>query len=264
MSGDHERGATAGEFCTCPNESLCKDCGGHGIKKNYRAICEPDWSDHTFERRVKKKGHKATAFKKEYEAHHILCVAPVTEQLLGEPKLVPLVKKSKWCINNELNMTAMPLWGHTVKWYCSLEDEDDDDYGELEEGVGAPPFKNIPQHDFDHNTKMGYTFEVAEAMAGIANQLEEAKDVHKLPAGSLVEELNDHSKHFASELKDRGKRKGGTHKAWGLALKGDAKWCLPFSMATEAEVTRVGFPAKDFKGKLDKWIKRIAEAIKVG
>ena len=59
-------------------------------------------------------------------------------------------------------MKAMPLWGHTVQWYCSFKEDDDGTIeGKVKSRTREPLFKNIPQHDFDHNYEKGYTYEVA-------------------------------------------------------------------------------------------------------
>src|SRR2546429_1328820 len=253
MSGEHERGDRKGKFCTTPAAKICDDCPG---SMNYIDVCEPNWSAHTFERMVKAKANPFV-FDKKYEAHHILCVAPVTQELLGDKKIRGAVEQTKWCINKELNMLAMPLWGHTVKWYCSI----DQGGGDIDVDVGAPPFKNIPQHDFDHNCKQGYTWEVEEEMKKRVQEIKDSE--HKLKGDSLAGALDDCANDFADKLKKRGKRKGGTHKAWKLAQQEppDPNWCHPFSMASDSKVSSVGFPARNFQGKVDQWINRIAQAI---
>ena len=256
MSGDHERGMRKDQFCTVPCETICDDCPG---TKNYIQVCKPRWSSHTFERLVNSKDDPFV-FDKKYEAHHILCVAPVTQELPGnrDKNINGPVKQTQWCINKKSNMLAMPLWGHTVKWYCRIDKKG----GEVRKRVGAPPFKNLPQHDFDHNCKQGYTWEVEQEMKRIARKIQDAD--HKLKGTKLAGALDKSSGEFLKKLKKRGKRKGGTHKAWKLAQKAtpDPQWCHPFSMASDAKVTSVGFPARDFDDKLDKWIDRIAKAIK--
>jgi len=256
MAGEHERGDRKGKFCTTPAEKICDDCPG---TKNYIKVCEPSWVGETFKRLVRSKTNPFV-FDKKYEAHHILCVAPVTQELLGTDniKIRGPVEQTQWCINNEMNMIAMPLWGHTVKWYCSI----DEDGGDIASGIGAPPFDNIPQHDFDHNCKEGYTWEVEVEIKKVAKEIEQKG--HKLSGDTLIGKLDDLSELFEEKLlDDRGTRKGGTHNAWGLAQKEppDPQWCHPFSMASDAKVSSVGFPARNFKDKVDKWINRIAKAI---
>ena len=261
MSGDddHKRGDRIEKFCTEPRDTICGDCPG---TKNYKDVCKPRWSKQVFKRLVKRKKKNGGPFvmEKRYEAHHILCVSPVTKELLGNKKIRGAIEQTQWCINNKTNMKAMPLWGHTVKWYCSFDEEDDGSIsGTIKSRSREPPFKNIPQHDFDHNSSQGYTWEVQEDMKKLACDVQESG--HKLQGKSLADTLDEHSKDFAKELKKRGIRKDGTHNGWKLAQKGEAEWCHPFSMASDGRVTDIAFPGKDFEGKLDAWIDRIAKGI---
>lgn len=252
--GKHDRGERKGQFCANPAETPCDDCSE---SKNYIEVCKPrSWFTHTFERRVR----TATAytFDKKYEAHHIACVAPVNEVLYGDKDLIGAVEQTKWCINKKSNMMAMPLWGHTVKWYCAITE----DGGEIDDDRTAPKFKNIPQHDYDHNCKEGYTWEVEQAMKELAAEIENAD--HDLKGPDLAKALDNISKDFKSKLLDeRGMRLDGTHAAWQLGQKEppDPKWCHPFSMASDEKVSSKGFPVRNFDGAVAKWIKRISEAI---
>jgi hypothetical protein len=176
---------------------------------------------------------------------------------LGNTKVRGAVEQTKWCINKQINMRAMPLWGHTVKWYCSITK----DGGAVDLAIGAPPFANIPQHDIDHNSKRGYTKEIEDDMKRIACDIQDSD--HKLKGESLVTELNNASNAFGNELTQRGIRKDGTHNAWRLALKEnpDPQWVHPFSMASDKRVSEVSFPARNFDNKLSAWIERLAKAI---
>jgi hypothetical protein len=252
--GKHDRGERVGQFCANPAETPCDDCSE---SKNYVEVCKPGtWFSHTFERRVR--AAKAFTFDKKYEAHHIACVSPVNEVLYGNAKLRGAVAQTKWCINKKSNMVAMPLWGHTVKWYCAITAEG----GEIDEDRKAPKFKNIPQHDYDHNCKEGYTWEVEQKLKELAAEIKEAD--HDLKGDDLAAELDAISDDFRSKLIDkRGMRKGGTHKAWKLAQDDpdDETWCHPFSMASDKKVSSKGFPVRSFDSAVAKWIDRIAGAI---
>lgn len=92
---------------------------------------------------------KPFTFKKIFEAHHVACVAPVSAFIAGDSALKDVVHQTTWCINKPSNMLAMPLWGHTVKWYCQITAASD--VVNIDAAQQAPPFKNIPQHNFDHN-----------------------------------------------------------------------------------------------------------------
>lgn len=253
---DHKRGKRKKDFCTQPAKPKCADCP---CPKDYIEICKPRWAGVTFERLVNAEDGKFV-FDKKYEAHHLVCVAPATKELLGKRGIQPAIEQTKWCINNKQNMLGMPLWGHTVKWYCSFSHRAGKVTGKVKAGAKPPPFKNIPQHDFDHNCKGGYTSEVETKCKKLAKDIKESG--HKLKGESLAEALGDMSEFFEEELlESRGIRKGGTHAAWKLALNGDSEWCHPFSMASDGKVTSVSFPVKDFDSKLERWIQRIANAI---
>ncbi|NRF66447.1 hypothetical protein HLB44_05580 [Aquincola sp. S2] len=257
MAGDHDRGKREGQFCAVPANPKCDDCPG---SKTYIEVCKPtDWFGHTFKRLVKAKAGAFT-FDKKYEAHHILCVAPVSEHLVALPAIEKVIRQTKWCINNADNMIAMPLWGHTVKWYCTITAAG----GSAAAGVDAPPFANIPQHDYDHNCKEGYTYEIEVECKKLADAIEESG--HALKGEKLEGKLNKLSGQFRTELSTRGNRKEGTHNAWALGGKEppDPQWCHPFSMASDSKVSTKGFPARNFNEAVAKWIKRIATAISHG
>jgi hypothetical protein len=257
VSDKHKRGKRKGQFCAIPCEKICDDCPG---TKNYIKVCKPGWAAHTFLRLVKravKKGGSFT-FGKMYEAHHVLCVAPVSQNLVSKRSIEKVIRQTQWCINNKKNMLAMPLWGHTVKWYCSI----DRTGGEIEEDVDAPPFKNIPQHDYDHNCEKGYTWEIEQEAKKLAKDIEDAE--HDMAGDDLAGTLNDLSDEYVKVLKKRGGRKDGTHNAWSLAQNTppDDEWFYPFSMASDPTVK--AFPAKNFDESVQKWIDRIATAIASG
>lgn len=258
MAGKHDRGSREGKFCAVPAKPKCTDCPG---SKDYIAVCEPpEWFDHTFSRLVSAKVGPFT-FAKKYEAHHVLCVAPVSDKLVSNSAIEGVIKQTKWCINNEQNMLAMPLWGHTVKWYC----KDIETKKMIPGGLGAPPFADIPQHDFDHNCNGGYTDDIRKACDDLVEEIEEAE--HELKGDSLVGRLNQLSGKWKNELVvTRGKRKGGTHAAWAAAqgATADPQWCHPFSMASEGKVSSIGFPVRNFNDEVMKWINRIADAINSG
>ena len=255
MAGEHDRGKREGQFCAVPANPKCSDCPE---SKTYIEVCKPrSWFAHTFERLVRAKAGAFT-FDKKYEAHHLACVAPVTKDLVAHPKIKGVLEQTRWCINKKSNMIAMPLWGHTVKWYCAITSEG----GEIDDSRRAPRFKDIPQHDYDHNCKEGYTWEVEQVVKELAAECEMAG--HKLKGSDLAGSLDDISDDFKSKLlEERGKRKGGTHAAWKLGQKEppDPQWCHPFSMASDAKVTSKGFPVRSFDEAVAKWIDRISTAI---
>lgn len=254
---DHERGARKHNFCSVPAKPKCGDCPG---SKDYIEVCKPaDWFGHTFLRMVKAKTG-TFSFEKKYEAHHIVCVAPVTSELTSKKEIEGVIAQTRWCINNADNMIAMPLWGHTVKWYCEITAAG----GSISDSSSPPPFANIPQHDWDHNIKEGYTWEVLEACKKLAKKVEEKG--HELKGEDLQAALNQLAVKFKNILLNvRGTRVGGTHAAWGKGADDpESDWCQPFSMASTVKLTRKGFPVRNFDEKVAQWISRIAKAISVG
>jgi hypothetical protein len=261
--GDHDRGRRddGSSFCTLAPEKPCDDCKGcGGDGKTYIEVCEPtSWAaGYQFPQLVRAK-IKPYVYAKKYEAHHVACVASVTGQIVGESALQDIVRQTKWCINKKNNMLAMPLWGHTVKWYCRITMASavvDIDLTQL-----APPFKNIPQHNFDHGR---YNVEVDSACKKVAEKCKKANKEHKLKDGDLAALLDRVSDGFKAMLDKRGKRKDGTHNAWSLGQKvpPDAEWCHPFSMASNAEVTAVGFPVRKFDDKVAAWVAKTSRAMK--
>jgi hypothetical protein len=197
-------------------------------------------------------------FPKTYEAHHLLCVTSVSNELVKNEDIDATIKETVWCINNEKNMFGMPLWGHTVKYYCAV--------GSVSADIAptAPAFANIPQHDWDHNSEIGYTQEVSQAMTKLAFQIE--KSAHDFKGNKLEGTLNTMAGEFMTTLKDRGStRKGGTNNAWLLGRNNaDERWYEPFSMASLGNVTEKGFPVRDFNEKVSAWLDRLAAAISGG
>ncbi|HVS75710.1 MAG TPA: hypothetical protein VHE11_02170 [Steroidobacteraceae bacterium] len=257
MSGEHDRGKRKHGFCAVPANPKCSDCPE---PKTYIEVCKPDgWFEHTFKRIVRARTG-TTSFEKKYEAHHLVCVSPCSVELVAKKEIEGVVAQTVWCINNGKNMIAMPLWGHTVMWYCEITAAG----GSIKDHATAPEFANIPQHDWDHNCKEGYTWEVEEACKKLAKKIEESG--HKLKGEDLKGALEALSGKFRNILLNvRGTRCGGTHAAWAKGEEDpQSDWCQPFSMASTVKLTRKGFPVRKFDERVAAWIKRIAEAIAAG
>ena len=258
MAGDHDRGERKAQFCAVPAKPKCEDCPG---SKDYIAVCEPgEWFGHTFLRLVRA-ASGTFSFEKKYEAHHLVCVAPVSDELVAKEEIKGVIEQTVWCINNESNMLAMPLWGHTVMWYCEITAASD--IPEFN-AMPAPKFANIPQHDSDHNSPGRYTWEVTEACKRLAKKIEESG--HKLKGPDLAATLNDLAGKFKNILLNvRGTRSGGTHAAWRMGQEDpNSAWCYPFSMASNVWVTKKAFPVRKFDANTAKWVRRIATAIAGG
>lgn len=265
--GGHSEGIEVGQFCAVRTDK----CSLH--ENEYQKNCTPKptgWQDYSF-----KQGKKQEVVKK-HEAHHLLCVACVTEFIGKDAKIKVIVKQTNWCINDEVNMFAMPLWGHTIKWYCNAWkdfDIDADDVGDLLEAGDlftqhrAPKFKNIPQHDYDHNSEKGYKQEIDIDMRALAAEIAKiAKKNHKAAVDNLKKRLESLSEHYRTELQRRGsERCGGTHEAWKTGMKNpepDSGWYEPFSMANDGNADPRTFPAPGTDpSKLANKIKRLVEAL---
>jgi len=254
----HRRADPTVKFCTTRARPKCGDVSKCA---DYIDVCKPNWSGHTFEKLV----NAATGPRvddKRYEAHHLVCISPATKDLLGNGAIRGAIEQTEWCINNKKNMKAMPLWGHTVKWYCTITAAVvPNPLSAISKKKGPPKFKDIPQHDIDHNSEEGYTFECKTKVKELAKEV--AASGHKLQGSSLVDKLDGLAKEFTTLLRDRGKRKDGTHNAWQLAqdFPNDHTWIHPFSMASDKKVGLVGFPVRTFNDKLEQWVNRIQNAI---
>jgi hypothetical protein len=189
------------------------------------------------------------------QAHHILCCASVNKGLVATPKIKPILRQTKWCINAPHNMLAMPVWGATVKYYCTTR--------AFKVLPGGPPFANLPQHNWDHNIADGYTDEVTKMLRGLGQDIMAAK--HASEEQDIAADLDDYTTHFHSQLNYRGGRKSGTDQAWKDAIASDGavgtEWYLPFSMADDGLVRERGFPLKK-NSSVATWIGRIANLLK--
>ncbi len=229
---NHSEGTLIIEFCTQRTDT-CKPCGN-----KYASIVTA--SDYLFPRLVQKKSGPVTLDISQ-NAHHILCVAEVTGIMSSDDKLKKVLQNTKWCINHKRNMISLPLFYHTVYWYCL--DKESRGAGRMRIGRyfttrRTPKFKNKCNHDYDHDK---YNEEVQTELKKLNATVKQA--VHDYDAGELAGELNDLSSTFRTRLRNRGKRQGGTHAAWMGALKGTKpKWYEPFSLA--GDVTSKQFPGQ--------------------
>jgi hypothetical protein len=236
-------------FCALRTDK-CDPCGNE-----YRA-CDPGWEDFSFVQ-----GRKLMV-EKIFEAHHLLCIACVTDFIGKDAKIIDIVKQTAWCINAERNMLAMPLWGNTISHYCDVED---DGRFKKEDEVAHPPFGNIPQHDYDHNSKTGYTSEINTEMKQLAEEIAKiAKKNHEAAVKELTDKLGTLSDDYRKELKRRGgERSGGTHDAWYAGLKKPSgNWYKPFSMADDGNEEKRTFPIADDGEKMSNKLDRIVSAWK--
>lgn len=217
---NHPRGFKVNDFCALA------PCGCEK-KNDYIGNCKPvAWEGVTFLQKGKK-----GPYEKKYEAHHILCVAPVTK-CLQIKKLETVIPQTNWCINAKPNMIAMPVWGHTVKWYTTNGDSI------------RPAFADLPLHNRNHNGTFGYIEEIESALISLAADVDEQKC--EVAASQLAKDLDDLSEEWRGNITTRGQRTGGsgkgTHDGWLAGIRGEKEWYIPFSMAKTGNVTPRTFP----------------------
>jgi hypothetical protein len=208
-----------------------------------------------------------------YEAHHILCLAQVKKVIVKQSEkndFTDIVDSTEWCINDKHNMIALPMWGHTITWYCNsfLSIAQKSTVGRIADTTGdklkIPPFKNLPQHNYGHSgedVETSYNREVEARLEGVVDAVEEAKDKHLTEQiATLQSKLNTLSDEFRKKLK---KRAPNTHEAW---LKGRAQpndpacdWYTSFSMAKVARP--MTFPGGSVDSEMAQKILRLADAL---
>src|SRR5437868_1274957 len=128
MAGHSEGVQINDKFCALRTEK-CKPCNNE-YQKNCKDPNPATWGSFVQGRKMR--------VDKVFEAHHLLCVASVTQFIAGKKEIAEIIQQTQWCINSEKNMLAMPLWGHTIKWYCDLTAS-----GVLTNQDVPPPFQNI-------------------------------------------------------------------------------------------------------------------------
>jgi hypothetical protein len=227
----HSEGAQSGSklFCALRTDQ-CSPCGN-----KYKEPCDAEaagWGKYA-------QKYKSTARERSHEAHHILCVAAVTGQLIAtdDASVTLVIENTKWCVNDAKNMIALPMWGHTFTWYVDL------DTGK-HRNPDAPAFKDLAQHNYDHGP---YLEEVEKDLVRIADQLKKALKPHpEKPNSTLAAKLDAAITKRKKQLK-----KGGTHGAWAKGKKDrDSDWYEPFSMATNPSPLTFPFADNDLGQRL--------------
>lgn len=266
-------------WCSTPG-TPCNCVSG---PNNYQTICKPAWSDWTYPQNysirnaVTKAIEKVTAVEKSYEAHHVLCSAQVNAIVVGKKDDMgysDILDKTQWCINAKDNMLAIPMWGHTIMFYCNTmmsQIDSVDTVNQLDASrflntpTSEPPFKDLPQHNYGHSgrsIKTSYNLEIGDHLETLVRSLQKDQEKHETERiKSLASKLTNASAHFKNELENvRGKRVyGGTHEAWKAGMKGKSDWYMPFSMAQEPRY--ITFPVKNVSGDIGAKIKYFARAL---
>lgn len=245
--GEHSRSKVNNEFCSNAVGGGKCTCA---TPNSYVDNCKPSpaWdSNDNFWTKNKDK------YLASYAPHHIVCVASVGTLIIdAEDKNVPgVVANTRWCVNCEGNMIALPLWGHTIKWYCNL------DTAAIDGGIRNPPlFENKPQHDYDHGA---YIKELNIELKDVVKELN--MQGHETNAGQLLAFMNQKMNEFKGFLEDRGTRGAGTHLEWKNG-SGNPNWFLPFSMASTALATLRGYPNLKFDKLIQKKLNALVAILK--
>ena len=246
MADKHEEIGLIKAFCPVPG-APCKCPEGN----NYQTNCEPAWA-HGWRFVVGTEGNDAG-----WQAHHVLsisCVNWLPNKAAKREPLMRVLKVTKWCINNKDNMLAMPMFGMTIMFYTDVLTKK---YYKIGKDFLPPKFENIPQHDFEHNGKLGYCSDVKKDVEKLWDQVAKAEKQHLKSKDGIAGKLNKLSEKWKKELlEERGMRLGGTHKGWKKGLgAADSNWYLPFTMASDDNAEAVYFPCtvRDIAdGKIDK------------
>ena len=229
MAG-HSEGDLVGEFCTQRKAS----CDKHSEKYRETNCGVVAWR---------------------FQAHHVICVASVTQYISAVSEIEPIVTLTKWCVNRTGNMIAMPdymgvVFGNFAAWAAATPDD-----------TIKPPYADIPVHGYDHNSKMGYKSEIDTKMKALADDAKRSKAKHETEANTLMGALNTYQKNKKPELKNRGTRGLGTYGEWLKVYSGqkapDSDWYVPFSMADEGNIEPRTYPT----GRVKSVVERVKEII---
>jgi len=239
------------------NEFVCEP------SNNYRDNCsDPGWKgrrkgenlalaafQYVLKRTLKDDAGKVTGYeyyKVPWEAHHMLSVSCVNNLDGLDSDQKQAVRRccdaTTWNINNSDNLIALPLFGHTIKWYAIDCNEE------------APGWANWPQHDWDHNSTKGYCNDVRDEILEFYRKLEKKSNEHEIEKRSIASNLKTMETRWRGLIKKRGSKGRGTHEEW--KNKGEG-WYKPFSMADDGNETYR--PPLRIDNKTDKLIKLLEE-----
>ena len=236
---NHTEGLLIREFCT-QRKSKCSPCSN---KYDDCVKNGPLAAAFQFPRLANKQTGPVTQDISQ-NAHHILCVAEVTKVISKDSDLRRVLDNTVYCINAAVNMIALPLFAHTVHWYCTHRRRGTSRWvGGVFSMVDEPLFVDLPNHDYDHGK---YNEEVESALNTLNADIKTSD--HGFDSNAIADSLNALSGDFRSRLEARGKRRGGTHESWMAALHGeDALWFVPFSLASDDDVTAIAWPGPDVR-----------------
>lgn len=249
MAAGHTAGAKKGVFCSLRTEK-CEPCNN-----KYRDIMvgTESWG------KYKQKHRTLIAIERSPEAHHVLPVASVTANITANDEIrEEVVKKTKWCVNDKLNMIALPLFEMTFAHYLVAHDPD------AGTSIPAPPFAGLPMHNYGH---ADFQKEVNMKLEKVGEDAKDNTEKHEAASKTLLAAMNGQRDFFRPKLDSRGDRGNGTHveflNAMGLNKDGTeflgsaTKWYVPFSMAKKPKGR--AFPL--MAGGLSKKLKALKKAM---
>ena len=242
----HSKGARINQFCALRKEPCtCEKKNKYTDVINSEKAKES--AKYLYPQRFKyKDGTYETKWISE-NAHHLVCVASVTELFAKDTDIQPIIANEVYCINEKINMIALPLWSHTIFWYM------------FDNPNKAPAFENWPNHNYDHDL---YISELKEDLEKLARIVKKAG--HKNNKGKIANKLNKLSGSYRNKLRTRGKRMSGTHSAWTSATdpqKPNQHWYRPFSMASTSMVTERAFAVRKFDDEVMTEFEKILKAL---
>lgn len=250
MAG-HTAGKQKREFCSLRTEK-CKPCNN-----KYQDIMKgtKSWG------KYKQKHRTLIAIERSPEAHHVLPVASVTANITANEEIRPeVVENTKWCINDKLNMIALPLFEMTFTHYLVVYDS------VTGTPIPAPPFAGLPMHNYGH---AAFQKEVDIKLIKVGNDANQNAQDHEEASKNLLAAMNKLRYKFKSALENRGNRGKGTHIEFlnamrltktGAEYTGSAlEWYIPFSMALRPKSK--AFPSTARKSGLSKKLNDLIKAI---
>jgi hypothetical protein len=194
------------------------------------------------------------------QAHHIVCCSSSQKLLASRGEVKRIVEATQWCVNKKINIKPLPLWGNTLKYYCTVSATA---WALKRVPPKEPPFANLPQHDSDHPR---YTKEVNTDIEDLKENLKKKAKAHELTSAVIVKALNSLiTDTWEPNVRARGERgtPSGTHEAWkqGKAQR-NSKWYLPFSMAATDDATPRTFPLAGSDSSFLEKLEKMMQAIK--
>lgn len=225
------------EFCYSRKQP-CPCSKAQSYKDHHKAEVD-SWGKYLQTRNVQKgpTGRQLESYSRAAEHHHIICVASVGVMLAANDVVKAHAEGTNWCINEKRNLVGLPMWPLHIGHYCSFSRTTPEVRTTTSTHSGvtvthadapAPPFKDLPMHDQDHDL---YIDEIESELIQVASNLELVEDCQD-PDEALKSELDRLSDKYGEQLLTNGTINQGTHRNWENGIEdpyGD--WYKPFSMS---------------------------------